>query len=356
MPDFTANTTLPYVQFSTSVECSGKAAEQLRVTALDGLLALPRVGMGVGGLLLGGRGNDRIRITEAIAIPCGHSGGPSFLLTPDEIVEARRIAASVAPLQVVGWYCSKTRGASVLSEQVLDLFQALCPELWQIMLLLRPSTVERSSAVLFVRNSAGQVLAAAERDLETESVGADAVPEGPESEPVAAPNAKIRPHAAETLARIPEALPLPPVNRPLFSVAEFPPQKPWLPWVLAGVTLIAFGAGGWTTRYEWLPRPALTLAATDQNGHLSIRWNSDAVRGIDSAVLSLNDGGELHSYELNAHLLEAGVMRYDRKSPRVTATLRVGETRALAAFLDPAAPEQNPPKAAVGPRPGKSGR
>jgi hypothetical protein len=350
VPEFTANATSKDVRFSTSVECSGKVAEQLRVAALDGLLALPRVGMGVGGLLLGWQGSGRIHITESLPIPCGHSAGPSFQLTADELVEAKQIGASAEPLQVVGCYCSKTRGPSVLSEAVLAIYQALCPEPGQIMLLLRPSTVERSRAILFVRNAGGQVVAAAEKDLETDEVRDDAYPATPEPEPVtAARKAEPPPRAAESLSRATDALPRPEMSRPLFPVAKPVPPKRWLPWVLAGVAVTASGAGGWITRDKWLPRPALTLAATDLNGHLTIRWNSDAVRGIDSAVLSLNDGGELHSYQLDTHRLEAGVMEYNRKSTRVTATLRVGETRAIAAFLDPAGTEpsgteQRPPK------------
>jgi hypothetical protein len=345
VPDFTANTTSADIKFSTSVECSGQTAEQLRVVALDGLLALPRVGMGRGGYLLGKRENGQIRITEILEIPCGHSGGPSFLLTTDELLEAKQMTSALTTSQVVGWYCSKTRGPSVLSEPVLALFKTLCPESWQIMLLIRPSTVERSRAVLFVRNAGGQVVAAAEKDIETEEDREDVHPEGPEPVPVAAaPRVELPLRVTESLPRVAEALPHPELSRPLFPVPEPAPHGPWLPWALTGVVLTAGVAGSWFSRDNWLPRPALALGVTDQNGHLRIRWNSDAVRGIDSAVLSLNDGGELHSYQLDAHRLDAGMMDYDRKSPRVIATLRVGEQRAIAAFPDANIPEQNPAK------------
>jgi hypothetical protein len=280
------------------------------------------------------------------------------LLTADELAAAKKIAESVAPLHVVGLYTSKTRGPAALSEPVLEIFRELCPEPWQIFLLIRPSTVQRSSAVLFVRNAGGELAAAAEQDIETETAPDDEFVKKPE--PVHVPVAKIEPlpsFSEENLSRVSEPLPglqiRPEINRPApFFPASLPAQPtPWLPWAFAGIALMAGGTGAWMTRDNWRPRPALALAATDRSGHLSIRWNSDAVRGVEGAVLSLNDGGDLHSYQLDVRRLQAGVMEYDRKSARVLATLRVGETRAIAEFFDPAPAAQNPPKAAEAPEP-----
>lgn len=390
MPEIPVSNTSKPIRLSTSVECSRITAEQLRLAALDGLLALPRVGMGVGGLLLGTRVSDQIRILEAVEIPCGHSAGPSFALTDAEVAHAMDLVAKAAPLQVVGWYCSKTRGASVLSEQAAGLFRTLCPESWQVMLLLRPSTVEPSRAVLFVRDPGGNVVIGGEQDLDPakqadpEKQDKDHLPardtsapsrdrpynggashrEMPTAEPpvneqllppLPALGSLPSPKAAHPLLavlnpprtapledavteRIAPSVPMSPVAAPRFLVAPAPNgMRRWLPWVLAAA-ISAGGATAWITRAEWMPRPELTLSAVDLNGHLSIRWNVDAVRGSNTGVLSVNDGGDLHSYPLDRHLLEAGSMGYDRKSARVTATLRVGETRAIYLFLDPAAP------------------
>jgi len=58
--------------------------EKIRLQARDGLMALPRVGMGVGGLLLGTRQDGVVRLVDAIEIPCSHTLGPAFNLTDEE--------------------------------------------------------------------------------------------------------------------------------------------------------------------------------------------------------------------------------------------------------------------------------
>ena len=63
------------------IEYSCAAMEQIRKRAREGLMAAPRVGMGVGGLLLGVREGARIQLLDCIDIPCSHSAGPSFNLS-----------------------------------------------------------------------------------------------------------------------------------------------------------------------------------------------------------------------------------------------------------------------------------
>ena len=70
-------------------------------------------------LLLGVREGGRTRIVDSLEIPCCHSGGPSFRLTPEEMQQARETMTEAAEITaktriaVVGWYCSKTRGDAV---------------------------------------------------------------------------------------------------------------------------------------------------------------------------------------------------------------------------------------------------
>src|SRR5580700_5936717 len=91
---------------------SRSAMEQIRKRAREGLMVAPRVGMGVGGLLLGVRKGARISMLDSIDILCSHSIGPSFDLTPDErretvamIAEAGKPGVS-RKVGVIGWYCS----------------------------------------------------------------------------------------------------------------------------------------------------------------------------------------------------------------------------------------------------------
>src|SRR4051794_29966826 len=90
------------------VSYSRDALEQIRRLAVDGLLQLPRVGIGVGGLLLGSREKGRITILGSVPVPCSYAEGPSFRLTPAEIEHALEMVRANGPMKVVGWYCSKT--------------------------------------------------------------------------------------------------------------------------------------------------------------------------------------------------------------------------------------------------------
>src|ERR1700693_5678641 len=103
------------------VSYSREAMEQIRRLAVDGLLELPRIGVGVGGLLLGTRKNGRTTILDSMTIPCSHAEGPPFRLTPEETRQAVEMARSTGPFTLVGWYCSKTRGVPALTEGDLTL-------------------------------------------------------------------------------------------------------------------------------------------------------------------------------------------------------------------------------------------
>ena len=76
-------TQLAKINAALRIEYSKSAMEQIHKRARKGLMAAPRVGMGVGGLLLGSHQNTSFRLLDSIEIPCSHSGGPSFNLAFD---------------------------------------------------------------------------------------------------------------------------------------------------------------------------------------------------------------------------------------------------------------------------------
>src|SRR5579863_1425210 len=154
------------------IESSRTAMEEIRQRAREGLMAAPRVGMGVGGLLLGVRENGRIRLLDSVEIPCSHSGGPSFNLTAEEKREGHAMiaeagAASVSGrVDVIGWYCSKTRGYATLNESDLNLYAELFPDSWPIALVVRPSAMEPMHAAFFFRDENGGVVKGVECEVE----------------------------------------------------------------------------------------------------------------------------------------------------------------------------------------------
>ncbi len=153
------------VGFPFELEYSHEALERIRQLAVEGLLMLPRVGIGVGGLLLGLREGERIRILDSLEIPCLHANGPSFVLSSEETAHAVRLARASSPLPVVGWYCSKTRGPVNPNDADHTLFSALCPENWHMMILIKPSTIETSRFAVCFRDGSGNVVIGDERPL-----------------------------------------------------------------------------------------------------------------------------------------------------------------------------------------------
>lgn len=123
-----------------SISCAAGLLTSLEILAMDGLLAMPRIGLGVGGLLLGRRENGRIEVLRSVEIPCSHALGPSFMLTGAEMKALVPLPESEdeGPVQVVGWYCSKTQRNLGLTEHDHRLFDSFCPESWQALLLIHP--------------------------------------------------------------------------------------------------------------------------------------------------------------------------------------------------------------------------
>ena len=101
---------------ATRLEYKPEVLEQLRLLAIDGLLALPKVGIAIGGLLTGSVEQGKVQVSGAIEIPCSHANGPAFFLTGAELARASAQAFGQSEQQVVGWYCSKPRGELVLED------------------------------------------------------------------------------------------------------------------------------------------------------------------------------------------------------------------------------------------------
>jgi hypothetical protein len=129
---------------------------ELEGSVREALQALPRTGLGVGGLLTGTREPGWIRVEGRVEIPCSYAMGPSFVLIPEELEGARglaRTAAGRAGNAVVGWYRSKTNGPLTITEHDRTLFDELCPEPWQLALLIKPIKAAPTTAVFAFRDS-----------------------------------------------------------------------------------------------------------------------------------------------------------------------------------------------------------
>jgi proteasome lid subunit RPN8/RPN11 len=369
------------------IEYSRAAMEQIRERAREGLMTVPRVPFGVGGLLLGMHDNGLIRILDSVEIPCAHSTGPGFTLSPKEMRECGEMVAEANALSrssqvsVVGWYCSKVRGDTSLSDADLAFYKELFPAPWQVVLIARPSAVEPMRAAFYGRDGHGVLLKGLERIVDDWRPSLEPVPEkietkepeaktpeavppptipppAPKPEPPAAP----KPHPIQ-LADLVEAAasdpaPAPrPVQRPgLFGVPGLEPPRPskrrgnMLVIIGAAAAVIAAAGAAFMTQDAWLPRPALVLSSSELNGSLLIRWNPEALRGLDHASILVNDGGQStpEVIPLDRFQLNSGLYTYTPKSQRVSAKLDAGEITAMTAWFatpppaKPAAPVTQP--------------
>jgi hypothetical protein len=313
-------------------------------------MALPRVGMGVGGLLLGERRNGAIRLLNSLEIPCSHTGGPSFHLTEVEKEHVAELVATVGKAGVIGWYCSKPRGTADLGDAEIALYQKLFPGAGQIAMVVRPSTVQPTRAAFFFQDEKGDISKGFEFEIEAwvpdepemESSAESSAPEiqaAPEpEEPVVTrvvTQVATRVAAIEPIAAKPE--PPPPLAGPdMFAFTRPPEKKNGLGGILTTAAALALVvAGFFLAQNYWNPRPPLTLTSTPSDGKLLIRWNVDALRGIDRASMFVNDGGNLQSLTLARSQLDQGILVYIPKSQRVTAKLSAGDTSAIAVWLAP---------------------
>jgi hypothetical protein len=376
------------------IEYSKAAMEEIRQRARAGLMAAPRVGMAVGGLLLGVKEQSLVRLLDSVELPCSHSRGPSFALTPEEEQESRDMVAEANALSttsrvgVVGCYVSKTRGEAVLSDSDRSFFAELFPGAGQIALVLCPDVFKSMRAVFHFRDGMGAVV----RGIECE-VDEWRVPGSPAAEPGAATVAEragnVAPAAAESPkvieirqpvlkpaeSAVPAAaapaveesgetrlddiiglsegqtdgMPAAQTRSPFFGEPDYllpPPQpKSKLPLILGAVALLlVLAAVAFFTQDSWLPKPPLALSFSDDNGSLLIRWNPDALRGISRGSMYVNDGGQAMPSVIPLDRLEltAGLISYKPKSKHVTAKLDAGS---VSAFNTWSAPEPPQPQA-----------
>lgn len=129
-------------------------------------------------------------------------------------------------------------------------------------------------------------------------------------------------------------------------------------------TLILFAAAAGVAFYKPKPAkaksapPALTLRAADEGGRMRIDWDTaaPAVRAADSAMLEVEDGGQLSKYPVDAKILRAGGLDYIRKSSDVLLTLtllRDGKAADQAAIRSVGPPTIVASNAPFAPAPGR---
>ena len=161
------NTTWTEPGYPATVEFSLNTLERLRRRAVQGLMALPKRGLGLGGILLGQRdpATNVVQVEDFLEFACSHLAGPSFSLTPDERERAMKTIREKRVLAVVGWYFTRTQPPMAPRGTDLDLYESFCPSATQFMLMIRPGNTEPTKATLYFRDATGQVTQGIARDV-----------------------------------------------------------------------------------------------------------------------------------------------------------------------------------------------
>jgi proteasome lid subunit RPN8/RPN11 len=373
-----------------------EAMERIRRAAVQGMLSLRRVGVGVGGLLLGSYTGGKVTILDSRPIACAHNFGPSFRLTPEEVTAALAQAGETGELRVVGMYCSKPRGPAEVNDDDRQLFESLCPEQWQPMLVVSPKSNDASTGAVFSRGAGRALLGGAQLPIEETPIAATVEPVVAEpviAEPLpvelapvelvavgpappVAPNVEPSPLLEVILDPEPPPPPVPlrlprtaasrpkaPAERvssrrqdaPLF-VRTVPVKRArpnsWMLWAGVPAMIVAFCVAAFLTQDRWMPRPPLELRSYDSGGLLTVEWNRSAVRGIEDGSLLFTDGTDTNTIVLNGAKLHSGSFQYARKSGRVAVLFRAESIQETITYNDKpftAAPAQPTPAPPVNP-------
>lgn len=322
----------------------------LEMAARDGLLALPKIGLGVGGVLLGRRAAAGIQVFRTAPIACSYAKGPGFALTGDEMAvglpkdaDGNPVGASDG-LEVVGWYCSKPGVETDMSEHDIELFAKLCPDTWQAMMLIRPSRLSATMASVGFRGTLqdGAVVWGIARELAWQELAGfqvSAVEQPAVKVAAAAAGVASGANSAQQVVAAVEETPTPameperaapevPVDLPrsgmLFGAAEVKKSRRWI-WWLGGViaALAGLAGGAYVTQDAWMPRPPIAFEISVENaGSVTFHWNPAALQGVSQANLKIVDGeGLLHSVHLDAAQVRAGHYSFDTPPGKVTATI-----------------------------------
>ena len=357
------------------IEYAARVLDDIRLAVVDAFFSLPRGGAEIGGVLLGKWEGDRVSISGFEPLACEHALGPSFTLSArDQAQLAEMIGAArrnAPDRQPVGWYHSHTRSEIFLSEADRAIHHRFFPEPWQVALVLKPNTFEPTRAGFFFREPGGAMHSEASyHEFRLDAMplrpnGAAGFGNLPRQRPAREHLPPPAPEPAQTMdppkpkgrGPITREIPIevPPVNGadgheaepaafPTPGFGQLSPDRSWRVFKAVAILAICLAAGGagYQTRQYWLPQvlaklravlphepsPYLSLAVSDDNGQLRIRWDRDspAVRNALDGTLEITDGNSVpQTLRLDSAHLASGGFTYSRQTERVDVTLIAAE-------------------------------
>jgi proteasome lid subunit RPN8/RPN11 len=306
----------------SAVDCDGELLDRIRVAVVDGLHKIPHGGIEIGGLLLGERQADRIKVTEWRLISCEHALGPSFTLSESDEAALRESIESAASegFEVVGWFHSHTRSGLQFTEKDQALHERFFPEAWQVALLLRPAMLQPTRAAYFRRRSDGSW------DLSPDEFLLDP----PEKPPrVDGDSDESKPGSYLVAPQRDQHTPSPEVYGRAIVVPLIPStrlQKLGRSAIAAACIVALSGLlfAAWRISAGRTLAP-IALQLHDEGGRIRISWNSDsaALKDAKEGRLVIRDGTHSVEHRLKPADLKRGSMQYLRSADNVQVRLTV---------------------------------
>jgi hypothetical protein len=322
--------TAPYYRWVVSdlnitIEVSDQAAACITAEGARGLGLVPRRGAEVGGLLLGAveRGEQTVvRIEQALPVPCEYAFGPSYILSGKD---RERFRGALDGTGAVGFFRTDTRARMTFSEGDVSVFREFFADPASVALLVKPSMMEASAAVCWVRDGA-EVREAGQLEWR---------PQPRYSQPRQEQD-EVAPPAPE-----PPEIPL-----PAFLSAHEPRKRRaplrlprWYSWLLQAPLLILLLVADSTlgyfaaSRLAERPRPgkalqnpyALSMVVLQYGDNLHLSWDRDAapIAIARGGTLIISDGSFTRTLDLTPTQLREGSVIYRRLTPEVSLKLEV---------------------------------
>jgi proteasome lid subunit RPN8/RPN11 len=339
-----------------SIRLNFNVVDQLLQESLQGLGAVPRRGVEVGGLLLGAveSANPRIiRIEDSVSVKCEYSTGPSYSLSDKDkqgfeaALEQNRPGPDRA-LCVVGFYRSHTRKNLFLSDADLDLCARYFPNPGDVFLLVRPFVTRPSSGGFFFWED-GKIASESsclEFTFNRKELGGGDAPARPrrkraeeEPEPAAEPETPERPAPrlavrdtsgegeddAVDAEELTSPFVVPPARRRLAMYV-------WVMMAIIFLTLgglVGFVAAPYLqerVRVAASPDPyAFGLAAASDADHVHIKWSrtAPAIQAAQGGRITITDSGVTRAIDLDRSQLQNSTVIYRSLGDKVGVRMEV---------------------------------
>ena len=285
----------------------------LRMLAINGLVALRRRGMEVGGILFGKAGDDgEVRIEGFREAPCEHRYGPSYALSDKDRVALSELLAEPSPSPVVGFYRSFASRDPTIEEADEAFVRQHFPRGDFVFLMLQPLSAENCRASFrFCRD--GQLLPDTEEPPFAFDPPQMQLPEPP---PEAASEPLREKQAEPQVYRAPEETP-----------AAEPARRRARWWVPVSIALASAVCSAmifelWTLARQ--PRWAdLHLDARPVNGRLEVSWDAGTTRALNATrgLLVVTEGDAHRNVDLDPAQIGAGKYTCTAKQADVAVRL-----------------------------------